>query len=177
MGNHLTIISYPQVSNSFFDEVAFRVNPGSRNGRAVFARYQVDTKKSLRMILKASASFGDDHRPDIDYLDLVGHGLSPGGFRLGDHDLIQEGRLSREVAEVLHALLPQNAKVRLLGCLTGGPGWARLGMLKAVSDVLGGREVLGTTVVIRANAFDEGGLKEDFRDFVSSRDTAPPGGS
>ncbi|MFY2558340.1 hypothetical protein ACN469_11970 [Corallococcus terminator] len=174
MGKNLTIISYCKRLDSTFEEIALQVCQDLATSPTVFARYQGTDDGELRRVLRSPGIYNNpqDDTQDIDCLDLVGHGVGESGFNLGDTPIIRKNQPMAAVAELLTALLPRNATVRLLGCMTGAgiPGHTTL---QNFSKALNGRQVLGTTTALTARHFDARGLKPTYERFVASTDTSP----
>jgi hypothetical protein len=167
MSRHLTIISYPPSLDPFLEGVAFAAN--NRLPEDEFVR--CENSDSLEDILMDGQLLDAALQTDIRQLDLVGHGSS-GYFKLGGKPLFSETTDSSKVLAQLDRLLPLDAQVRILGCLTGFEQKG-LRMLKDLSKALRGREVIGTTAVIKASHFGEGGLKQSFLQLISSRSAKP----
>ncbi|MBZ4416191.1 hypothetical protein [Myxococcus sp. RHSTA-1-4] len=160
MGIHLTVISYPHTRHPMFEAVARAAN--NQLTAHKFVRCQKGSE--LRMAIKNSAVLGDDLRPRVTLLDLVGHGRA-GYFELGDDVLVDGTRISAAVEELDH-VLPRQATIRFLGCMTGTESTG-LQMHKTLVKVLK-REVLVATAALQPHHFGETGFKEDFRHLLSS---------
>ncbi|MFP2895237.1 DUF4347 domain-containing protein [Corallococcus sp. 4LFB] len=163
MGIHLTVISYPRLIHPMFEEVASAANNQSDEHK--FVRCQ--DGNGLRLAIKNSKPRGPDERPEVSVLDLVGHGR-PGYFKLGDEVLIDDGKIESDVIRELNELLPPDATVRFLGCLTGTEDTG-LRMFSAVRKVLQ-QKIAVSTDVLHPWHFGQTGLVDTYRGLLLSSD-------